>query len=243
MPLQFDLGKVFGITITLHFTWLFTAFLIVDSLWNEYQRQQPNWSLAVLLLITISTATLFFASLIAHELAHALVARHRGVMVRQIVLFALGGVSLLESDPTRARDEFWIAIVGPLTSFALVILCAFTAAGTSALDTPAASMFAWLAFINAGLGLFNLLPAFPMDGGRVLRSIIWAATGKAQRSTHIVVVVSQCIAAVVILGGILLAAHGDVFGGVWIGLLGWYMMSTARSSYRPVSQTPYVSET
>jgi len=126
--------------------------------------------------LSITTAVLFFGSLIAHELAHALVARRHGVPVREIVLFALGGVSVLEGEPPRAADEFWISIVGPFTSFALAILSAFLAEWIAPTENPAASMFAWLAFINTGLALFNLLPAYPMDGGRVLRSMIWGMT-------------------------------------------------------------------
>src|SRR5262245_42106283 len=190
MHSQIKLGRIFGIEIGLHYSWIVIALLIVFSLAGHFREINPQWGDAVVLTTAVVTGLLFFATIVAHELAHSIVAKSNGLPVRSITLFALGGVSQIEKDPEEARTEFWMAIVGPITSFAigaLLLGISFALGWTSEVTpkSPVLAMMVWLGYINVALGVFNLVPGFPLDGGRVLRAIIWWINKDAVRSTKI----------------------------------------------------------
>lgn len=239
MQSHIKLGRIFGIEIGLHYSWIVIALLIVFSLAGHFRETNPNWGDGVVLATAIATGLLFFAAIIAHELAHSLVAKTRGLPVRSITLFALGGVSQIEKEAADAASEFWIAIVGPLTSFAIgaVLLGLSAAQGWSEIatpKTPVLAMMVWLGFINVMLGVFNLIPGFPLDGGRVLRAIVWWITKDPVRSTRIAARVGQGVATFFIVMGVYRLFSGAGFAGLWIAIIGWFLLDAAGASYAQV---------
>jgi len=229
---QIRLGRVFGIEIGLHYSWFLIALLIVFSLSSQFHASNPGWGDGVIAALAVITAILFFISLLLHELAHSLVASSNGLPVREITLFALGGVSQIEKNPTSAKIEFWMAFVGPLTSAVLGVICiAATRVIGGASSDPWVAMLSWLGYINLGLAAFNLIPGYPLDGGRVLRAIIWWNTGDADRSTRAAATVGQVVAFVFIAVGILRFFGGAGIGGLWIAFIGWFLLQAARESY------------
>ncbi|HYE76310.1 MAG TPA: site-2 protease family protein [Blastocatellia bacterium] len=236
MESQIKLGKVFGIEIGLHFSWLLIAFLIALSLASHFRETHPAWTSGLIWGMAIITAVLFFASIVAHELSHALVARWRGVPVHSITLFALGGVAKLEKDSEDAQTEFLVSIVGPLMSFAIGFMCLILAfvTGWSPMSEPATplmSMLVWLGYINIGLAVFNLIPGFPMDGGRVLRAVVWWITGNARKAMRVAAVSGQVVAFCFIVYGIWRFFSGAGFSGLWMAFIGWFLMSAAKAAY------------
>jgi len=246
MRTNIKLGRVFGIQIGLHYSWFLIALLIVLSVVGEFSSAHKDWSLGLIWSLSILTALLFFVSLLLHELAHSLVAKSRNLPVRSITLFALGGVSQIEKDPADARTEFQVAIVGPLTSLAIGVACLSVAywcgwtPGTSA-ATPFVAMLVWLGYINIGLGVFNMVPGYPLDGGRVLRALIWWKTGDADRSTRIAARIGEGVGVMFIAVGILQAFGGAGFNGLWIAFIGWFLTQAAAESYRAVGAVPFLT--
>jgi Zn-dependent protease/predicted transcriptional regulator len=236
MKAQIRLGRVFGVDIGLHYSWFIIAFLITFSLAGQFQLTNPAWSSGLRWGLAIVTAILFFAAIVAHELSHALVAKARGLPVRSITLFALGGIAQMERDAADAKTEFWMGIIGPITSFVIGVVClllAFALGWTppESAETPAAAMLMWLGVINIGLAIFNMVPGFPLDGGRVLRGLIWWITGNAKRATTIAARVGQVIAFLMILYGMLQFFRGSGFNGLWLAFIGWFLLSASRESY------------
>jgi Zn-dependent protease/predicted transcriptional regulator len=233
---QIRLGSVFGIEIGLHYSWFLIALLIVYSLSAQFHASNPEWGDRVILTMAVATAILFFISLLLHELAHSVVAKSNGLPVREITLFALGGVSQIEKNPTSAKLEFWMAFVGPLTSAVIGVVCVTLArlVGLPSSD-PWTAMLLWLGYINLTLAAFNLIPGYPLDGGRVLRAIIWWKTGQADRSTRLAAQVGQAVAFAFIAFGILQYFGGAGFGGLWIAFIGWFLLQAARESGLQVS--------
>ena len=232
MRSQIKLGRIFGIEIGLHYSWFLIALLIVFSLFSQFQSTNPQWRGGVILSLAVVTAILFFISLLLHELAHSIVATANGLPVKEITLFALGGVSQIEKNPTSARLEFWMAFVGPLTSAVIGGICmlAARALGGAASD-PWMAMLLWLGYINLMLAAFNLIPGYPLDGGRVLRAIIWWNTGDADRSTRAAAKTGQAVAFAFIAWGIFRFFGGAGVGGLWIAFVGWFLLQAARESY------------
>jgi Zn-dependent protease len=193
---QVKLGRIAGISIGLHYSWFIIAVLITLSLAEHFHTVTPRWSSTVVWSAAIVTGVLFFVALLLHELAHSLLAKTRGLRVRAITLFALGGVSQIESEASDAKSEFWIAIVGPLTSLAIGLVCLWIARLTGWLPAteptvPAIAVLLWLGYINVMLAAFNMIPGYPLDGGRVLRALIWWITRNADRSTQLASQVGQ----------------------------------------------------
>jgi Zn-dependent protease/predicted transcriptional regulator len=232
---QITLGRVFGIKIGLHYSWFLIALLIVFSLSSQFHASNPEWGDGVILTLAIATAILFFVSLLLHELAHSLVATANKLPVKEITLFALGGVSQIEKNPLSAKVEFWIAIVGPLTSVIIGIICLTLARliGDPSSD-PWMAMLLWLGYINLTLAVFNLIPGYPLDGGRVLRALIWWKTGDAGRSTKYAARVGQVVAFGLIALGIFRYFGGAGIGGLWTAFIGWFLLQAARESYLQV---------
>lgn len=233
MQSQIKLGKVFGITIGLHYSWFIIAFLIVLSISQRFHAANAGWSEGFILTLSVATGILFFVSLLLHELAHSLVAKSRGIPVREITLFALGGVSNIEKGATSAKTEFWIAVVGPLMSAGIGAICiglqALTGRGSSA-----AVMLSWLGYINLALAGFNLIPGYPLDGGRILRAAIWWKTGDVDGSTRTASKVGQAVGFIFIAMGIFQFFAGAGFGGLWLAFIGWFLLQAAGASYLEV---------
>ncbi|HMD47547.1 MAG TPA: site-2 protease family protein, partial [Bryobacteraceae bacterium] len=234
------LGRLFGIEIGLHYSWFLIAFLITMSLASQFQAADANWGPPTIWAVSIATAILFFAALLAHEMSHALVARAHGLTTRAITLFALVGVAQIEKEPQDPRTEFWVGIVGPFSSAVIGLLCfgIAAAAGWRMGTTPHApiqAMFFWLGSINFMLAAFNLIPGFPLDGGRVLRAILWWWTKDGERSTRLAARTGQAVALLFIALGIFQFFAGAGFGGLWIAFIGWFLMQAAGASYATVS--------
>jgi len=239
MRSSIKLGTISGIEIGLHYSWFIIAALIAFSLGEHFRQVNPNWSTIEVWTAALLTAVLFFVTLLLHELSHSLVAQARGLKVRAITLFALGGVSQIERDAPDAKTEFWVAIAGPIASLVIGFGCLALAAafGWKPSVEPrsaAAAVLVWLGYINVGLAVFNMIPGFPLDGGRVLRSIIWAITKDADRSTRIAARIGQVVAFLFIFDGIWQFFGGAGFNGLWMAFIGWFLMDAARASYAQV---------
>jgi Zn-dependent protease/CBS domain-containing protein len=251
----FSIGRIFGINIRIDWSWLFIFFLITWNLSTVFGQAHPGWGPVQIWGMAIVAALLFFASVLAHELAHSLVARARGIPVRSITLFLFGGVSDIQREPSSPAAEFLMAIVGPLTSIVLgglLVWLAGASAGplqdtmTNPTKTVAQlgmlpTLLLWLGSINVILGIFNLIPGFPLDGGRVLRSILWAVVDNLRVATRWASVVGQAIAWLMIIGGISMAFGVQIpfFGtgfisGLWLAFIGWFLNSASVQSYQQV---------
>jgi Zn-dependent protease/predicted transcriptional regulator len=236
MKAQIKLGRIFGVEIGLHYSWFIIALLITFSVAGQFQLHNPGWSDGLRWGLAIVTAVLFFAAIVAHELSHAVVAKSRGLPVRSITLFALGGVAQIEREAADAKTEFWMGIIGPITSFVIGLVCLgiTLALGWNPPDfpqRPLPAMLLWLGVINIGLAVFNMIPGFPLDGGRVLRAIAWWITGNAKRATTIAARVGQVIAFLLILYGVMQFFGGAGLNGLWIAFIGWFLLSASRESY------------
>lgn len=255
MPGGFRVGEIFGISINIDWSWIFIFLLVTWNLsFAVFPTLHPDWSFSLSLIIGVLASILFFASVLTHEIAHSLVARTQGLNVSQITLFLFGGVSNIEKEPPSPRAEFLIAIVGPLTSIALgalfLSLAGFNFSFGGGVSDPAAvlrnlgpltTLLAWLGPINILLGFFNLIPGFPLDGGRVLRSIVWSISGNLRQSTYIAALAGQGIAWLFILGGVsmvfgleLPVLGSGLLGGIWLILIGFFLNSLAAGSYQQV---------
>ena len=242
MHAQIKLGRIAGISIGLHYSWFIIAFLIALSLVGHFHAIMPQWSNAVVWMSSIITAVLFFVTLLLHELAHSLLAKSKGLRVRSITLFALGGVSQIDSESPDAKTEFWVAIVGPLSSLAIGLVCLLLArltgwrAGMEA-QSPVAAVLLWLGYINFILAAFNMIPGYPLDGGRVLRAIIWWFNHNIVRATQLAAWAGQTVAFLFILMGLFRFFVGANFGGLWMAFIGWFLLDASRNSYVQVELT------
>ncbi|HSK70604.1 MAG TPA: site-2 protease family protein [Pyrinomonadaceae bacterium] len=245
MQAHIKLGRIFGIQIGLHFSWILIALLITLSLAAQFSAVNPDWGTGVIWATAIVTGMLFFTAIILHELSHALVARLRGLPVKSITLFALGGVALIEKESADAATEFWVGIAGPIMSVVIGFLCLLSAAllGWSpesqmlAPQTPVVAALVWLGYINIALAVFNMLPGFPLDGGRILRAVIWWITGDVNRSTRIAARVGQFVATFFIVWGVFQFFFGAGFSGLWIAFIGWFLLNAAGASHAQVEIT------
>ncbi|MFC1940840.1 site-2 protease family protein [Chloroflexota bacterium] len=232
MGKAFNLGKLFGIQFRLHFTW-FVIFLLVTAL-----LVYPNHLQWLYWITGIVTSLLFFASVVAHELAHSLVGRANGIPIKSITLFIFGGVAQMGKEATRPGAELKMAVAGPLCSLVLGGFFGLLWLLLPSITEPIATMILWLAVMNAALAAFNLIPGFPLDGGRVFRSLLWHFTGNYNHSTRIATRIGQGIGYLFIVGGILIILLRPFglswFDGVWISFIGWFLESAASASYRQI---------
>jgi Zn-dependent protease/CBS domain-containing protein len=229
------LGRIAGIEIGVHYTWLFAFALIAWSLAEGFFPSAFRGSRATYWATGVLAALLLFVSVIVHELAHSVVARARGMTVNGITLFIFGGVSNLGDEAKRPQDEFAVAVVGPLISLALAGVAWGLLQLLGGGRGPVTATLEYLALINALLAAFNMLPGFPLDGGRVLRSILWATMRSLVRATNIAAGVGQVCAWLLIAWGFFqVVVQGDLFGGLWIALIGWFLNSAADASRREV---------
>ena len=232
------LFSVFGIPIHIHISWLIIFVLITWSLAGQYfPTQYPRWSQGTCWTVGVVTSLLFFISVLLHELAHSVVARSRGMRVRDIVLFVFGGVSEIGDEPPSARTEFLMALVGPMMSFVIGICSFVLSLIARPISEPLSAVCFYLAWINILLGAFNLIPGFPLDGGRVLRSIIWGVTSDLQRATRWATRIGSVIAYLFIFLGIwqiFSNPRGGLISGIWYIFIGWFLNNAAQSSYSNV---------
>jgi Zn-dependent protease/predicted transcriptional regulator len=224
---SFNLGKVFGIQVRLHYSWFIIFMLVTVTLVYPHWSQPLNWVMGII------TSLLFFASVLAHELAHSLVGRVNGVPIKSITLFIFGGMAQMTREATKASAELKMAVAGPACSLAIGGFFGLVWFLTRSTIGPVAEMAGWLAIINVALAAFNLIPGFPLDGGRVFRALMWYFSGNYQRSTQVATRVGQGIAYAFIAGGIaIMFLFGEWLSGLWLAFIGWFLQSTASMSYR-----------
>lgn len=225
-------ARIWKIPVRLHLSWFLIFALVTWSLAEAYfPAGYPGLERRSLWLLAGATSLLFAISVLIHELGHVYVALRNGVPVRGITLFIFGGMAQIGGEPATPGAEFRVAIAGPLASLALASLFG----GLYLLDRSIpflAAPSAWLARMNLLLGLFNLTPGFPLDGGRVLRAAVWQLTGNPLRSTRIAATIGRAVAYGFIFFGILGVATGQSLNGIWLLLIGWFLQSSASGAYR-----------
>jgi len=231
MESSVTLGRVWGIPVGLHLSWFIVFGLITWSLAAGYfPAEYPELTPVAYWFLGAATSVLFFGSVLLHELGHSILAIRNQVPVHSITLFIFGGVARISREPRTPGAEFRIAIAGPLTSLALA--AAFF--GLWQLDRHIPYLAApslWLARINLILAIFNMIPGFPLDGGRVLRSVVWKFTGNYLRSTQIATSAGQLFAFGFIAIGIYTVLRGNFFNGLWLVFIGWFLQNAAVASY------------
>jgi Zn-dependent protease len=237
MPLfgGFSVGRWFGFPIRIDYSWFILIALIVWIFSTvEFPRQLPGYGEPAYLAMGIAAALFFFLSLLLHELAHSVVARSRGIHVQGITLFIFGGVAQTTMEAKRPVDEFVLTVVGPLASFGLAGAFYLIGVGTSRLGVlPAAGAVAgYLGWLNFILAVFNLVPGFPLDGGRIFRAAVWQITGDLRRATRWATAGGRAFGYVLIAGGVFLVLRGPAISGLWLAFIGWFLASAASSSYR-----------
>src|SRR5712692_1399258 len=231
MPGSFRIGKIAGIDIDIHVSWIIILVLLTVSLaigW--FPQLYTGQSTATYWIVSLIASLLLFVSVLLHELAHSLVARRRGLPVKNITLFIFGGVSNLEQEPKSAGVEFQMAFVGPLTSILIGVVAYLLQLPLQGSKTPAEAILFYIGVMNIILGIFNLIPGFPLDGGRVLRSIIWKISGSLRTATRIASIIGQIIAYLFILFGIFLFFSGLIVNGLLIGFTGWFLLTASQSA-------------
>jgi Zn-dependent protease len=224
-----QIAKILGIPILLDPSWLFIFGLLTYLLSTTFAGKYPQWSTSQHWVVALFTSMLFFASVLFHELSHSVVARHYKIRVVSITLFIFGGVARIGKDPAKAIQEFNIAIAGPIASF--VLAAAFFGLSTIfAFDEKVAALATYLAGTNFILGLFNLAPGFPLDGGRIFRAIIWGVTKDFNKATRAAGASGKLIACALIGYGAWCGLHENLTGGIWYGLIGFYLLGAANDS-------------
>ena len=231
MGASIRLVRLFGIDIGIHWSWIFIFFIVTWSFaMGVLDHFYPNWTDAQLWIAGAAVSVVFFLSVLLHELSHAIVSNRNGLPVRSITLFVFGGVANLTREPDNPEVEFRIAVVGPLTSLALGGLFAALWAILLPIDEGLAGISANMALINVSLAVFNMLPGFPLDGGRVLRSIIWARNRDRLRATRIVTRAGEWIAYGIMGLGVIYTLFGYL-NGLWFLLIGFFLRNVATASY------------
>lgn len=223
------IGRVFGIPVYVHPSWFVIFALITFSLATQFTQQHPRWSHAQHWSLGILTSLLFFGSVVFHELAHSAVATRYRIPVASITLFVFGGVARIGREPDNARQEFNIAIAGPLSSYFLSGIFYLLLRLFPQSEMLGALAF-WLAWVNFGLATFNLLPGFPLDGGRIFRALVWGVTHSYERATRLAAHSGRLIAYAMIVFGSWHALTGDFIGGLWIAFIGWFLLTASQES-------------
>ena len=228
------LGRLFGIPIYLHPSWFIIFLLITVSLRTQFTSMHPGWTPAQHWTLGILTSLLFFGSVVIHELSHSVVARGYRIPVASITLFVFGGLARIEREPEKASQEFNIAIAGPISSLVLAG-CFWLVTRYFHGNEMVVAAAKWLAEINLLLALFNLLPGFPLDGGRVFRGIVWAITKDFTKSTRLASNAGRVLAYLMIFVGAWQALNGNWVGGLWTAFIGWFLLSAAQESFAQVA--------
>lgn len=229
------LTTIRGIEVGIHYSWFIIFFLITFSLTTRFAGQHPHWTPAEHYAIGLATSLLFFGSILVHELAHSFVALAKRIPVRSITLFVFGGVAQIGREPDRPATEFQIAIAGPIASFVLALAFGGLAAATGDRFEHLSALAGWLAQINLVLAVFNLVPGFPLDGGRIFRAALWHLTGSLTRATRIAARSGQGVGYAFIFLGIFIGFTVNWFSGLWLAFIGWFLLNAAQESVFQVS--------
>jgi Zn-dependent protease/predicted transcriptional regulator len=230
----FKVARIFGIPIYLHSTWIVIFALSTFSLSNFFTQKYPHWTTPQQWGVGLLTSLLFFGSVLLHELAHSVVAQHYKIRVVSITLFIFGGLARIARDPSKAIQEFNIAVAGPLASFFLFGVFAILEKTFPRIEMLGA-LASWLAFINLRLALFNLIPGFPLDGGRIFRAIVWGITKDHSRSTRIAGTAGKLVAYGLMATGAFFFVKGDWQSGIWRVFIGWFLLDAAQESVAQVA--------
>jgi len=232
---DFRLGSVLGFEIRIEFSWFVIFFLVFWSLSSGvFPTEFPDLGRGTQVLMGLVGTLLFFASLLIHELSHALVSRAKGIEIEGITLFIFGGMAKTAKEPESPRDEVMIAGIGPITSLALAILFSLLGRLASGMDLgdPVIGVANYLAIINFALAIFNLMPGFPLDGGRVFRATVWAVTGSRTKATRLATASGQTFGLLLIVLGAIQALGGAPLSGLWLVFIGWFLRTLAGASLR-----------
>jgi Zn-dependent protease/CBS domain-containing protein len=229
------LTTIRGIDVGIHYSWFIIFFLITFSLTARFAIEHPQWSLFEHYAVGILTSLLFFVSILLHELAHSFVALAKNIPVRSITLFVFGGVAQMGREPDRPLTEFQIAIAGPIASALIAVGFGILSYFATGQVEHLAALGAWLASINLILAIFNLIPGFPLDGGRVFRAALWHLTGSLTKATRIAAGTGQGIGFAFIFFGIWTGFTVNWFGGLWLALIGWFLLNAAQESVLQVN--------
>ncbi len=229
----FVLARLFGVIVRVHFSWIFIFALIAWSLATSWlPSQYAGWSNGRYWMVGALGSALLFVCILIHELSHSLEAIRRGRRVQSITLFFLGGVSEIAEESRTAGEEFWVSIVGPLTSLALAALFGLMYLGISSGAGPITALAQYLMVVNFVVGVFNLLPAFPLDGGRVLRALVWRTTRSHERATRVASLTGSALGFGLIGLGIVSVFVNSLISGIWLVFIGWFIQSAASSVRR-----------
>jgi Zn-dependent protease len=235
MRTSWRIFRLFGIEIRIDSSWIFIFALITWALAGHYfPSRYPQWPRLQHWQVGLAASLLLFVSVLAHELAHSLVARSKGEEVRSITLFLFGGVAEIVEEPKTPAREFSIALVGPISSLIIAGIFFGLWSAVRGINEPIAALARYLSIINLFLAAFNMIPGFPLDGGRVLRAIAWKVTGNLKRATRIASTTGQALAFLLIFLGVWQILMGAFFNGLWIALIGWFIHSAAVRGYREV---------
>jgi len=229
----FRIGRVIGIPIYIDFSWIIIFSLITYGLSQQFTQQHPQWSTTQHWAVGILTSLLFFGSVLFHELAHSVIAQHYKLKVISITLFIFGGLARIGRDPSTAMQEFNIAIAGPLASGFLSV-CFFLLTLVFPYNQMFGALATYLWQTNLALAIFNLLPGFPLDGGRIFRAMVWGATKDYSKATRVAGASGKLIAYALIAFGLWSAFNGR-WGGIWTGLIGWFLLNAAHASVQQVT--------
>ena len=231
------LGKIWGISVGINASWFIIFLLVTLSLVTQFAGMHPQWSVAYAYMIGALTSLLFFVSVLLHELGHSAVALRKHIPIHSITLFIFGGIAQLGKEPDRPMTELQIAVAGPLASFALSLAFSALAYLTIGVSEGLQTLGHWLGQINLNLALFNLLPGFPLDGGRVFRALIWKWTGNFVRATHVAASAGRGVAYLFIIGGVWIGLGGALLQGLWISFIGWFLLSAAQANVQHLALT------
>ena len=232
----FSIGRWFGFPIRIDYSWFLIAALVVWTFSSlEFPRQLPGYSNVVYLGMGVSGALFFFLSVLLHELSHSLVARRRGIEIEGITLFIFGGIAQAKEEAKRPLDEFLLTIAGPLCSVGLAgaFYALYLLTESVGWPNPIVAVFRFLALLNLVLAIFNMIPGFPLDGGRIFRSVMWAVTGDLERATRWATLGGRAFGYLLILFGLFqILVWGVLLSGLWAAFIGWFLANAAASSYR-----------
>jgi Zn-dependent protease len=232
LPGTFRAGRLFGFDINVHWSWFFIFFLVTWTFAiGVLEEFYPDWTAGRRWIVAAAISLVFFLSILLHEISHSIVARRYGIAVSGITLFVFGGVSNLTKEPETSRQEFLIAIVGPLTSLALALVFAVGYFALSPIEEGAGGVSANLAMINLAIGIFNLIPGFPLDGGRVLRSVFWAQKRSLVNATRAASRVGTVVAYGIMALGVAAIFLDALITGIWFLLIGNFLRSASAESY------------